>query len=286
MPPLLPLPSWSVRARSSMVRTSWLSSSTRRTSRQMLSASCGSLSRRYRSALATARGIAAVLIGLSSNMARSFSSGAEEPEEPDERIVHPIDDPLLEGDDGIVGDVDVFRTDPGTAFGDVAEPDPLRFLQLRDAVLGIERVHLQRRHVGEEARPDESLVQLVLAEHVADVLAEIALDALAELLHTLDVGLGHAPGAVGGVGRPGLELLDPLLDLEVPRDVGDQVPDLRKRLHRRDRDRSLERQVAEPRHAHQAGKSVDLRRARAALARLAVPAHRQIVGLLRLDAVD
>src|SRR5207237_4547853 len=70
-------------------------------------------------------------------------SGAEEPEELDERIVHPIDDPLLEGDDGIVSDVDVFRTDAGTAFGDVAEPDPLRFLQLRDAVLDVERVHLQ-----------------------------------------------------------------------------------------------------------------------------------------------
>jgi len=32
----------------------------------------------------------------------------------------------------------------------LAEPDSLGFLELREPVLGVERVHLQRRHVGEE----------------------------------------------------------------------------------------------------------------------------------------
>ena len=69
-------------------------------------------------------------------------------------------------------------------------------LQLRDAVLGVQRVHLQRRRVDQEARADELVVLVVVAQHVADVLAQEALDALAELLHALDVFLLHAPGAV------------------------------------------------------------------------------------------
>src|SRR2546422_5403889 len=46
-----------------------------------------------------------------------------------------------------------------------------------------------------------------------------SLDALAELLDSLHVVLIHPPGPIGGVGRSGLERLDPLLDLEVPGDV-------------------------------------------------------------------
>jgi len=39
-------------------------------------------------------------------------------------------------------------------------------------------VHLQRRRVDEEARADELLMLVVVAEDVADVLAQEALDAL------------------------------------------------------------------------------------------------------------
>jgi hypothetical protein len=45
-------------------------------------------------------------------------------------------------------------------------------------------------------------------QHVADVLAEKALDALAEFLHAIDVRLRHPPGAVGRVGLARRELLD------------------------------------------------------------------------------
>ena len=44
-------------------------------------------------------------------------------------------------------------------------------------------------------------------------------------------------------------------------------------------------QIDHARHAHQPGHAVDLRRARAAFARLAVPAHGQVRGLLGLDVV-
>ena len=95
----------------------------------------------------------------------------------------------------------------------------------------------------------------------------------------------HPPGAVRRVGRARLELLDPLLDAEVPRDVGDQVLDRRERAHRLDGDRLVQVQLAQPRHAHQPRLAVDLRRARAALAGLAVPAHREVGRLLGLDLV-
>jgi hypothetical protein len=157
--------------------------------------------------------------------------------------------------------------------------------QVAHPVGAVERVHLERRRVDEQPRPDEPLVKLMVAQDVADVLAEEALDALAELLHAVDVGLRHAPGPVGRVGRPRREPLDLLLRLEVPRDVGDEVADRREAAHRLDGDRLVERQVGEPRHAHELRRAVDLRRAGAALAGLAVPAHGQVVGGLGLDLV-
>ena len=103
-----------------------------------------------------------------------------------------------------------------------------------------------------------SLVLVVIAQHVADVLAEEALDALPELLDAVDVALLHPPGAVGRIGRTRLELPDLLLDVVVPRDVGDQILDRRKRAHRLDRHGLAQVQRAEPRHAHQPRLAVDL----------------------------
>ena len=61
------------------------------------------------------------------------------------------------------------------------------------AVVGVERVHLELGGADEEPRTGEGgLVLLVVADHVADVLAQEALDALAELLAPLDVDLLHA----------------------------------------------------------------------------------------------
>ena len=66
-------------------------------------------------------------------------------------------------------------------------------------------MHLERGDADEEARAGKTVVLVVVAQHVAHVLAQEALDALAELLHAVDVGLLHAPGAVRRVGRPRLE---------------------------------------------------------------------------------
>jgi len=70
-------------------------------------------------------------------------------------------------------------------------------------------VHFQRRYVDQVARTDELLVQVMIPQDMADVLTEEAFDTLAELLHSIDVRLGHAPGAVGASGARGVNGLMP-----------------------------------------------------------------------------
>ena len=148
-------------------------------------------------------------------------------------------------------------------------------------------MHLEAREPDHEARTDEAglFAAVAIAQHVADVLAQVALDALAELLDAIDVLLIHAMRAVG-LARPRLELRDPLVLDVVPRHVGDEVLDHRERLERLRRDRLGLRERVHARHARELRLAVDLHRARAALAGLAVPAQREIVRLVALDPVQ
>src|SRR5262249_35214086 len=107
----------------------------------------------------------------------------------------------------------------------------------------------------------------------------------AELLHAVDVGLRHAPGAVGRVGRTRRETGDPALDGEVPRHVGDEVAHRRGGVEGLDRRPLLEATGRGGRQTHDPGPPVYLPRARAALPGLAVPAAGEIGRLLRLDAM-
>src|SRR5439155_6018847 len=141
------------------------------------------------------------------------------------------------------------------------------------------------RRVHQVARAHELLVQVMVAQHVADVLAEEALDALPELLDPVHVLLLHPPGAVGRVGRARGERADLPLDPEVPAHVGDQVLVVRKGAHRLDGDRLRQVEVAQPAHAHELRPPVDLGGAGAALACLAVPADGEVGRLLGLDLV-
>src|SRR6185295_12870384 len=102
---------------------------------------------------------------------RSSTEGAEEPLY---RIIELVDHPFLQGDDGVVGDGDPFGADLGAALGDVAVADALGLPQLGEAVLDVQRMHLQSGGVDEQPGSDELLVQVVVAQHVADVLAEEA----------------------------------------------------------------------------------------------------------------
>ena len=125
----------------------------------------------------------------------------------------------------------------------------------------------------------------MIAQHVAHVLAQKAFDALAELLHPVDIRLLHAPRPIRRVRLARLEFRDLLFYAIVPGDVGHQIFDAREGVHRLDGHRLIERDLAQPRHAHQSRLAVDFRRARPAFSGLAVPAHRQIVRLRGLDAM-
>src|SRR5919197_5252504 len=82
---------------------------------------------------------------------------------PYERVIVLGDDPLFEGDDRVVGDLDLLGTHLGAALGDVAEAQAsARFDQL-EPIVTVEWVHLQRRQADEEARTGEArLIRLVV----------------------------------------------------------------------------------------------------------------------------
>src|ERR1700752_3119389 len=107
---------------------------------------------------------------------------------PADRVVCSGRDALLQRDDSVVGDVDVLRTHVRAALGDVAEAKSVLLADELRAVVSVQGMHLERCESYEEARAREALLVLVVvADDVADVLAQEALDALVELLHALDV---------------------------------------------------------------------------------------------------
>ena len=207
----------------------------------------------------------------------------EDAKEPSQRIVEFVHDPFLEGDDGIVGNGDVLGAHLGAALGDIAVPDAVAVTQVGQSILGVERVHLQRGGIDQQARADELIVLVMVPQHMADVLTQEAFDALAEFLRPLHVGLDHIPGAVGVVGGAGPEGLDGVLDPVVPRHIGHKILDDREGLHGLNRDWLGEIEIPHSRHAHQSRLAVDLGAARAALAGLAIPTAGQIASLLGLN---
>ena len=97
------------------------------------------------------------------------------------RVVAVVDDPLLQRDDRVVGDVDALGADLGAALGDVAEAEATLVGSEVEPVERVKRMHLQARDPDQEARPEVARLQPVVAQDVAHVLAEEALDALPEL---------------------------------------------------------------------------------------------------------
>src|SRR5207249_10592599 len=79
---------------------------------------------------------------------------AELPQQPDDGIER-VGHPLLEGDDPVVGDVDVLGADLGAALGDVAEPDSGVLLAEGRTIARVQRMHVEARALHEETRPRE-----------------------------------------------------------------------------------------------------------------------------------
>src|SRR2546422_234423 len=103
-------------------------------------------------------------------------------------------------------------------------------------------MHFQRGDMDEKAGTDEFRMLVMIAQNMADILAEVALDTFAEFLNAIDILLSHAPGSVGGVGCTRFEGLDLFLDLKIPGNIGHQILEWRKSLHWLDSDRLVERQ--------------------------------------------
>src|SRR6266545_2701392 len=206
--------------------------------------------------------------------------------DPTKGIIKVVHYAFLQRNNSVIGNLNAFRANLCAAFGDVAIADPLFVSQLLGTIRRIERMHLQRSDMDQKPRPNESLVHLVIAQHVADILAKKAFDAFAEFLYTIDVLLLHSPCPVGRIRRPRLKWLDCFLHAIVPGDVRDQVFQNWKSFHRLDCHRFLQWKLAESRHTHQFGHSVDFRRAGAALAGLTIPAARQVRRLRTLNIMN
>src|SRR5437773_2808819 len=85
------------------------------------------------------------------------TTGAKYPEQLRQRIEEAIDHAFLEGNDGIVGDSDVFRTHLGAAFCNVAQPDAVLLAKGGDTIRRVQWLHLQSCRIDQEARADEPL---------------------------------------------------------------------------------------------------------------------------------
>src|SRR5690349_16443878 len=117
--------------------------------------------------------IAAGDIGLSlSSIFISFQL----PQKPANRIVVVVNHALLQGDDGIVSDVNAFRADLGAALRDVAVADAELVLQQRRARDVVEWMHFETGDAHEESRTAKLLLLAVIAQDVTNVLTKKTLD--------------------------------------------------------------------------------------------------------------
>ena len=109
-------------------------------------------------------------------------------------------------------------------------------------------------------RTDELLVLVMLAQNVANVLAQETFDALAKFLHAIHVRLLHAPCSIRRIGRRGLNFLIVFLTRKFHETSVTRSRIGGKCVHRLDDHGHVEVQFAEARHAHQLRHAVDLSR--------------------------
>src|SRR5215467_1038074 len=108
-------------------------------------------------------------MGFSSNCIAppiSFSR-FKDTEESSERIEEPVHHTFFQRNDRIIGDRNALRTHFRAALSDVAQADALELAQIAQAVVGIKRLHLERRRVYKEARANKLVVHVMVAQNVA-----------------------------------------------------------------------------------------------------------------------
>ena len=144
--------------------------------------------------------------------------------QPAQWIVFLIDHALLHRNNRVVGDANVLWADLGAALGDVAHSQAVLFLRgLLAVAQDIQWVHIEFGDTNKEARSSKGLLILfVIANNVAGVLTQEALDALTEFLAALHIDLLHTWLAWLHADR-WLERRNFHRLLVVEGDVGDQV---------------------------------------------------------------
>jgi hypothetical protein len=152
----------------------------------------------------------------------------------------------------------VFGAYRRAALGYVAKTDTLFVLQFQSTVFRIQWMHFKGSGINHVPGAGEAFVEMVFAQHVANILAKEALDAFSEFLYPVDIALRNPPGTIRSIGSAGLELPDPLLDMVVHRNIGNKVANHGKGLHRLNGDRFIFRHVCHAGHAHEPGMTIDL----------------------------
>src|SRR5947207_5548371 len=137
-------------------------------------------------------------------------------QEPTHWIVEIIYNSLFQRNDRVVGDVDVFGANLGAAFSDVAVADTELLFQQLGSIQTVKRMHFKPRHAHKESRSAELFLLVVIAQHVANVLAQEAFDAFTKLLYAIDLALIHLPFHVW----LGCERRNLFVDAVIPGDVG------------------------------------------------------------------
>src|SRR6185369_16295901 len=102
-------------------------------------------------------------------------------------------DAFLKWNDSVIRNCNTFRTNFCTTFRYVAIAYAKEIFQFLGPILGVERMHFERGRVNQKPRSDEFLMLIMITKHVANVLAEVALDTLSEFLHAVYVFLLHSP---------------------------------------------------------------------------------------------
>ena len=87
-----------------------------------------------------------------------------------EGIVKAVDNSFFQGNDAIVGDVDMLGADFGAAFGDVAHAGSKFIFDFLNTVLCVQGVHFKGCEADHKPRADEFVFAVVVAQHMADVL--------------------------------------------------------------------------------------------------------------------
>src|SRR6059058_3245824 len=152
---------------------------------------------------------------------------------------------LLERDDGVVRNVDLFGTNLRAALRDITIAQAKLILEQPRAAESVQRMHFQSRDANEETRAGELFLLVVFAKNVTNVLAQKAFDALAKLLDPVHIQLRDFP--FHSLTR--LEGRYFAVDTIVPGNVGDKVFNAREGFHGQDGDGLVLREIVHARFA-------------------------------------